>query len=173
MYKVERRLRKEKRRTGRLRGILNDEAASFQQQKQRHKLLCHEERHQLLVSLRAEATQGAKLVEGYRRLSAIQRERYLSRELKPKGELEVAKTTERQLREEQLRERQVYQCSICYEHICDTVTKCGHQFCWECFVSWHKKQALSEASHTCPFCRTALGSPGDSAISMAIKLHRN
>lgn len=173
LCKVERKLRKEKKTTGRLRGILNHEAAIFQQQKQQQKLLYDRERHFISLSLRSEATQRAKLIEDHRRFSAIQKERYLSRERKLKAELEVAKSAERQLREQQLLERQVHQCSICYERICDTVTKCGHQFCWECFVSWHRKQALSEGPHTCPFCRTALGSTVDSATSMVIKLHRN
>ena len=157
-------LSEEKTRSHRIRQTLNDEAVRFHQER-----ISYEEKTQELIGdLQAQAAQRVKLKEDLR-LNVIQKEQCLRRERKLEAELTEAKLTV-----QQLRESQGCRCAICYEGICDTVTACGHQFCWECFVSWHREQSQDLVFlYTCPLCRTVIGRRGDSALVMATKLHTN
>ena len=162
VYEVEYKFFEEKRKVQRLQQSLDDEAVRFQ----RERMLYEEKTQELLENLQAEATQRAKLAEALR---VIQKEQYLDRERQLETKLAEVESTVRQLRE-----RHGCQCAICYEAICDTVTACGHQFCWECFVSWHREQSQDLVFlYTCPLCRTAIGRRGDSALAMVTKLHKN
>lgn len=163
VYEVEYTLSKEKRTVQRLRQSLDDEAVRFQQER----MLYEEKTQELLEKLQAEVNQRARLTEDLR-LNTMQKERYFGRERQLEAKLAEAETAVRQFRE-----RHGCQCAVCYEGICDTVTACGHQFCWECFVSWHREQSQELVLYTCPLCRTVIGRRGDSARAMAIKLHTN
>lgn len=144
--------------------MLDDESKRSQQVR----ILYEEKTQDFLGIPQTKATQQATLEEDLR-LNTIQKEQSLSRERKLETQLAEAKVSIRELQE-----RQGCRCAICYEGICDTVTRCGHQFCWECFIRWYEEQAQDIAhSYTCPFCRKVLGSIGDTAQSLAIKLHRN
>lgn len=164
MHEVVHLLYKEKGRVQTLRRTLDQDAVRFQQER----ILYEEKAQELLGNLQAEATKRARFEEDLR-VNTIQKKQCLSREQRLEAKLAEAEVTIGQLRE-----CRGCRCAICYEGICDTVTACGHQLCWECFVSWHREQSRDLVFlYTCPLCRTVLGSRGDSAPSMAMKLHAN
>ncbi|KPM42080.1 hypothetical protein AK830_g4468 [Neonectria ditissima] len=48
------------------------------------------------------------------------------------------------------------ECVMCFERKVDSVTKCGHQFCGGCIVSW-QSQHRTPWQTPCPVCRKAMG----------------
>ena len=164
MREVESTLSEEKKRVRTVCRTLDNEVVKFQE----GKALFEEKMQELVGNLQTEANQRARLEEDLR-LNAIQKELWRSHERQLEAKLAEAESTI-----QQYREHQGYRCAVCYESMCDTVTMCGHQFCWECFVSWHQEQSKDlVVSYSCPLCRIVIGRRGDSVSSMAIKLYKN
>ena len=49
--------------------------------------------------------------------------------------------------------KNIVECSICLDNNSNIITKCGHQYCKECFEIWYNKY---NNVITCPYCRNNL-----------------
>lgn len=65
--------------------------------------------------------------------------------------------------------KNIEECPICYNKLGNAVckTKCGHQFCTDCFVK------VVSSSDNCPMCRANFKSTQQSAIDIARQISRD